>query len=382
VILGFIIEGSTGARALAILEGMPKGALIDTIAFAAKLGVRAAALHQLLSNPVKLRLIKKVRRRGVPMIDWGLGAGNVGVTIEPRPVPRPPPTPEEIERRRLAAERRRLRAASAPPGPALTISSDWPPGFVSTFGSASDARAQAELDRQSVAQVVPDSPELLPTWLTGVAPTARGTRHRPSRYAAACPATYLARWLVHYTGEGRSLHTVIRVQSINARGALLKVWCEQQQEMRNFKKSGILRAEDADRGTLVDLDAWWRKARKRDDAIVRRSKPRSNPVPRSNAKSTPALEVGPTSKVNPRPAAKLNPVPRSKLSPEVLCARALARNQARKLERLRPLMLAFGMTLRPIGLANGAALDAVRHDGAGRISLLDIWRMRSGVDSL
>jgi hypothetical protein len=45
-------------------------------------------------------------------------------------------------------------------------------------------------------------------------------------------------------------------------------------------------------------------------------------------------------------------------------------------------MLAFGMTLRPIGFANGAALDAVRHDGAGRISLLDIWRMRSGVDSL
>jgi hypothetical protein len=68
----------------------------------------------------------------------------------------------------------------------------------------------------------------------------------------------------------------------------------------------------------VDLDVWWRKARKRDDAIVRRSKPRSNPVPRSNAKSTPALEVGPTSKVNPRPAAKLNPVPRSRQSPEVL----------------------------------------------------------------
>lgn len=169
--MGFMVEGSTGARAVAMLKAMPQGTIIDTPEFALLLEVKAGALHQLLANAVKLRLIKKVRRRGSPCIGWALGAGNVGTTIEPRREPPTPPTAEEIERRRRAEERRLLRAASGMPAPQYSFGSTWPPGFVSSL-------AAPELHYQSPAsKLVGDGPDAdpdaeLPVWLRGLVPGA------------------------------------------------------------------------------------------------------------------------------------------------------------------------------------------------------------------
>lgn len=169
--MGFMVEGSTGARAVAMLKAMPQGTIIDTPEFAMLLEVKAGALHQLLANAVKLRLIKKVRRRGSPCIGWKLGAGNEGTTIEPRREPPVPPSAEELERRRRAEERRLLRAVSDVPPPQYSFGSSWPPGFVSALVSP-------ELHYQSPSSKLSgDGPEAdpdaeLPTWLRGLVPGA------------------------------------------------------------------------------------------------------------------------------------------------------------------------------------------------------------------
>lgn len=78
--MGFLWEGSTGARAVQILRDLPQGTSIATPDFARQLGVSGAALHQLLANAVNLRLIKKIRNRGHCIL-WALGAGNDSATI-------------------------------------------------------------------------------------------------------------------------------------------------------------------------------------------------------------------------------------------------------------------------------------------------------------
>jgi hypothetical protein len=268
--LGFMIEGSTGARALAMLQAMPLGTIIETQEFAMALGVKPAALYQLLTNAVKLRLIKKVHKRGSPFIGWGLGAGNVGVTIEPRRERPPPPTDEEIKRRAIAAAARAARAAeraAASTTPMLPKPPAWPPGFVSTFDpGAVNARAFADTGRDFLNDGAPDSATGLPAWLAGPGPTCMAMRRRSAPPDQRCPASYLARWLVHYAGEGRQLHSVIRVQSIDPRGGRLKVWSELHQELQTIRWSGLRRAEDADRGRPIDLDAWWRKFRSKQSA--------------------------------------------------------------------------------------------------------------------
>lgn len=169
--MGFMVEGSTSARAVAMLKALPQGTIIDTPDFAAALSVKPGALHQLLANAVKLRLIKKVRTRGSPFIGWALGAGNVGVTIEPKREPAPPPTTEELDRRRAAELRRQQRAASAPPAAPAKYGANWPPGFVSTF-------AEPELRYQPpTAMLTGDEPEVDPEaelapWLRGLLPGA------------------------------------------------------------------------------------------------------------------------------------------------------------------------------------------------------------------
>jgi hypothetical protein len=132
--LGFMVEGSTGARAVAMLKGMPQGTIIDTPEFAMLLAVKPGALHQLLDNAVKLRLIKKIRRRGSPCIGWALGAGNESAIIVPRRI-KVPLSHEEIELQLARAERRRLAAESPPPPLKFHLESPWPPGFVSNFES-------------------------------------------------------------------------------------------------------------------------------------------------------------------------------------------------------------------------------------------------------
>lgn len=167
--MGFMVEGSTGARAVAMLKAMPQGTIIDTPEFALALGVKAGALHQLLANAVKLRLIKKVRARGSPCIGWALGAGNVGTTIEPRRVPPAPPTLEDLERRRLAELRRQQRAASAPSTPAFIRDANWPPGFVSTFSSP-ELRYRPPAERLAGDGPDADPEAALPAWLRGLVP--------------------------------------------------------------------------------------------------------------------------------------------------------------------------------------------------------------------
>ncbi|MGN6526752.1 MAG: hypothetical protein ACTHL8_10210 [Burkholderiaceae bacterium] len=111
--MGFMWEGSTGSRALAILKALPQGAVILTPDFARQLGVEARALHQLLANALKLRLVKKVRQRGVVCVGWKLGPGNISATIERRRAPAPGAPPR---RRRPRGE-----LPPAPPPPALFV---------------------------------------------------------------------------------------------------------------------------------------------------------------------------------------------------------------------------------------------------------------------
>lgn len=262
--LGFMIEGSTGARALAMLQAMPLGTIIETEEFAMALGVKTAALYQLLTNAVKLRLIKKVRVRGGRRIGWKLGAGNVGVTIELRRAA-PAPTAEELERRAIATAARAQRAAErAATIPMLPKPPAWPPGFVSTFDpGAVNAGACADTESDLSDDGASDSGAGLPAWLAGHGPGGMAMRRRSAPPDQRCPASYLARWLVHYAGEGRQLHSVIRIQSIDPRGGRLKVWSELHQELQTIRWSGLRRAEDADRGRPIDLDDWWRKFRSR-----------------------------------------------------------------------------------------------------------------------
>lgn len=162
--MGFMVEGSTAARAVAMLKGMPQGTIIETPEFAMALGVKAGALHQLLANAVNLRLIKKVRSRGSPFIGWALGAGNVGATIEPRRIPAPAPTLEELERRRVAELRRQQRAASAPPPPRFATS--WPPGFISTLSP--ELRYQPPSEKLGTDGPDADPDAVVPVWLRGL----------------------------------------------------------------------------------------------------------------------------------------------------------------------------------------------------------------------
>jgi hypothetical protein len=161
--MGFLWEGSTGARAVAMLRALPQGTVIETPRFAAALGVDPGALHQLLANAVQLRLLKKIRGRG-PCIGWTLGAGNVNATIERRRPPRPPLTPEEAERRRAAAERREERGVAQPAISAFSPPA-WPPGFVSQLTPPGPRFADLEGDGAGAAAEV-DEP--LPLWLRGL----------------------------------------------------------------------------------------------------------------------------------------------------------------------------------------------------------------------
>ena len=167
--MGFLWEGSTGARAVQLLKELPQGTVIDTNDFAARLEVKPGALHQLLANAVNLRLIKKMHIRGHHCVGWKLGPGNDSVTIERRK-PQAPPTPAEIARRRAATERRRRRAdaRNAPRPPAQAPSGvAWPPGFVSTFASPSDGYQPPVLTADELDADV-DAVAPLPTWLRGL----------------------------------------------------------------------------------------------------------------------------------------------------------------------------------------------------------------------
>ena len=108
--MGFLWEGSTGARAVQLLRTKEPGTIMQTPELAQALGAKQTLLHQLLSNAVNLRLLKKVRVPGSAFTGWKLGAGNDSANIEPRP-PRPEPGSAEAVRRAAAARRRCEREA-------------------------------------------------------------------------------------------------------------------------------------------------------------------------------------------------------------------------------------------------------------------------------
>jgi hypothetical protein len=134
--MGFLWEGSTGARAVQLLRTKEPGTIMQTPELAQALGAKQTLLHQLLSNAVNLRLLKKVRVPGSAFTGWKLGAGNDSANIEPRP-PRPEPGSAEAVRRAAAARRRcereALRDEQGDGSVGKPQALAWPPGFVAKF---------------------------------------------------------------------------------------------------------------------------------------------------------------------------------------------------------------------------------------------------------
>ncbi len=132
--MGFMWEGSTGARAVKLLREQPQGTVILTPKFAEMLGVKAIALHQLLANAVDLRMIKKgPARRGVPASAGRSGSGNISVTIESAASRSSRRPASRISRAAAPRPSERRNRPAPPPPPSFRV--DWPPGFVSQLGA-------------------------------------------------------------------------------------------------------------------------------------------------------------------------------------------------------------------------------------------------------
>lgn len=123
---GFIWSGSKGAQAVEHLRSCEMGTVIESPTFAAILKVDPRALHQLLENAVKLRMLKKVRVPGRTCVGWTLGAGKIGATIERRRDPVAPPLPGGPQRRRTDPAN---KAANDSPA----YAPEWPPQFKSQW---------------------------------------------------------------------------------------------------------------------------------------------------------------------------------------------------------------------------------------------------------
>lgn len=267
--LGFMVEGSTGCRALQVFQELPQGTVLETFDLARRLRVKPGALHQLLANPVKLRLIKKIRRKQRVQVGWTLGPGNESVTIE-RHVPRREPTTDELARRALAAERRAARQAERDAAaPTLPKAPAWPPGFVSTLGGSRAAPTSPEL-RALSAQQAAEAATLAPAWLRG----SRSVPAANSRRAAAPapPRRYVARWHVRYADEAGQLSGVVQVLKAYPKLQRLDVWCEWRRQVRSLRFDGFSRIDDAETFKPVDLAKWLCRRR---DADARSAAPRA-----------------------------------------------------------------------------------------------------------
>jgi hypothetical protein len=230
--MGFMWEGSTGERAVQLLKGLPQGTVVDTVDLAARLDVKPGALHQLLANAVKLRMVVKVHIRGHYCVGWRLGPGGDSVTIERR-LPQTPLTEAELARRRAITERRKQRG---------------------------DAK------RTTTSHVEAKFAANLPAWLcSAVAPARRGRRAGPT-IAHARPASYLARWHVLYRDERGQVHGDIQVQAVHADLGVIDAWCPARGGIDRFTIAGFARVADAETGERVDVQAWLEappRARKR-----------------------------------------------------------------------------------------------------------------------
>lgn len=168
--MGFLWEGSTGARAVQLLREQPPGTVMLTPDLAKALGAKQTLLHQLLANAVGLRLIKKVRVDGSAFSGWKLGAGNDSANIERKPA-RPAASPAEAGRRAAAAKRRLERQAEREAAAAPSHAPAWPPGFVSAFDPSDGYRPpRVALEDDADAGAVAEAP--VAPWLRGLLPSA------------------------------------------------------------------------------------------------------------------------------------------------------------------------------------------------------------------
>lgn len=260
--MGFLWEGSTGARAVQLLREQPPGTVMLTPDLAKALSAKQTLLHQLLANAVNLRLLKKVRAPGIAFTGWKLGAGNDGANIERRRAK----TPAEISRQRAASERQRLLRGHA--------------RQVSTLDRS--ALGCDDLDSDATA------PTVMPAWLGGAAPDVEHEESLPVRTCTPRPAAYLATWHVLYRDARGQVHGDIQVQAVHADLGVIDAWCEARGGVDRFAISGFARVTDTRSGRLVDLKAWLkRRARHTMRGASRspasRGKIRSTPHPESRA---------------------------------------------------------------------------------------------------
>jgi len=268
--MGFLWEGSTGARAVQLFREMPHGTVLDTTALADMLGVRGGALHQLLARAVELRLVKKIRGKR-PRSLWALGPGNDSATIERHRAPPPAPTPEEIERRRAAAERRRQRAETEAAKPVYSFAPTWPPGFVSASPVEPEPALLSGAPAAS-AEALPNAAGGLPAWLRGLAEAAEHLQTWKGRPIAPRPIQYLARWHVRYVDAHGQINGALQVQCVRPDLLGVDAWCEARGGISTFDLDGFARVSDAESGNPVDLGAWLKVATKKPAPPKKRGK--------------------------------------------------------------------------------------------------------------
>lgn len=259
--MGFLWQGSTGARAVEILRGLPIGTGIATPEFAEMLGVRAQALHQLLANAVGLRLIKKVR--GGHCIIWKIGAGNDSANIEvrraPKAVLRVPLDVNNVEQQARRLECRMRRAAKLAAAEAATgqpsKSSRLGPRLAADQESASSAPHAALDGGKSCWNFGPLNCAL------GVKPVAE---LRDGGDTAACVAAletsryqgYAAQWQVWYVDDGGQIRGVIRIQHIDPALRQVTAWCDVRQAVHTFALDKFRRVADASTAERIDVEQW------------------------------------------------------------------------------------------------------------------------------
>jgi len=230
--MGFLWEGSTGARAVQLLRAMPPGTVMLTPDLARALGAKQTLLHQLLANAVSLRLIKKARVEGSAFSGWKLGAGNDSANIEPKSPQRPqrPQSPAQIERAMAAAQRKLDREAKR----------------------LRPVAQEDGISGRAVASLV----EAAPAWLSGsfglicdVAPTpSQSGGHRRGQRA-----TYLD--VVHRDGSSL-FRGVVRVQSVLPEFAAIEAWSEAHGRVVRLDCAGFVRVTDERSGFPVNLQSW------------------------------------------------------------------------------------------------------------------------------
>jgi hypothetical protein len=225
--MGFLWEGSTGARAVKYLRSREQGTELETNDLAAALDVKAGALYQLLANAVRLRFIRKVPGPG-QSIRWKLGAAGDSVTIERRPSAASLSL-REIERRRATNEVRRRRSA---------------------------AMREAESSVRSGRRDAVD-PSAVATWVGGLSAELQPVlRAHLAKQQCRRPAKYLARWHVLYRDERGQVHGDIQVQAVHADLGVVDAWCPARGGVDRLELSGFARISDADSGERLNLQAW------------------------------------------------------------------------------------------------------------------------------